>query len=274
MNIDLDIFVEEFRTDLAGGDRTSTALGLEGRRLEGLVVAREPLVVAGSELCQALPERLGLDIHVECKLADGARAEAGTGLARLTGDAAHILALERTLLNALTRLCSIATETRRWVDALPDHVELLDTRKTTPGLRRWERIAFAAGGGTNHRFSLADAIMIKDNHIAAVGSLREAVRRAVEAAPPGVRIACEVENLEQADKALLVGATALLVDNAPPETWPEYWQRVPENVPLEFSGGIGFDTLARIPAPPRRIWISASRPVFAPPAVDLGFDIA
>jgi nicotinate-nucleotide pyrophosphorylase (carboxylating) len=269
---DLDPFLREFRMDTAGGDRTTAALGLHDQRGAALLRARQPLTPAGLALIEALPTALHLDLVGDVRAADGKAVPAGATLARLQGALPDLLALERTLLNALQWLSGIATETAAWVAALPAGVTLLDTRKTHPGLRAWERLAFRAGGGCNHRFNLADAIMLKDNHIAAVGSAQRAVELAVAACPPGVRVTCEVESIEEALAAVAAGAGALLIDNEPPAHWPLYWDALPAHVNLEFSGGVVRDTLAAIPQPPRPIWISSSRPVMAAQAVDIGLD--
>lgn len=272
MNPDLRPFIEEFRADTAGGDRTTAALALTNDRGAAVLRLREDGVPAGLALIEGLPEALGLDLDASRLAEDGVRQSAGAVLGRLRGALPDLLALERTLLNGLQWLSGIATETRHWVDALPPGVILLDTRKTHPGLRAWERLAFRAGGGTNHRFNLADAIMLKDNHIAAVGDVGEAVRRAVAACPPGVLVTCEVESLVQAEAAVAAGAGALLVDNEPPEHWPRYWGALPDHVRLEFSGGVVRETLPLIPRPPRTIWISSSRTVFAARSIDIGLD--
>lgn len=269
---DLDPFLREFRMDTTGGDRTTAALGLADRRGAATLRAREPMTPAGLGLITALPQALGLDLTGVAAAQDGVAVDRGAPLGRLEGSLPDLLAVERTLLNALQWLSGIATETAAWVAALPAGVTLLDTRKTHPGLRAWERLAFRAGGGANHRFNLADAIMIKDNHIAAVGSAAEAVRRAAAACPPGVLVTCEVESLPEAQAAVAAGAGALLIDNEPPERWSRYWEDLPPHVRLEFSGGVVRDTLSAIPKPPRPVWISSSRPVMAARAVDIGLD--
>lgn len=269
----LDALIAEYYSDAGSGDRTTTALGLAGRQIEAALVAREDAVAACSDLAAALPAALGLDVAATDLCADGEALAPGALVARLHGNAAQILALERTLLNALQLLLGIARETRRWVSALPPGVRLLDTRKTHPGLRGLERRAVRAGGGYNHRFNLADAIMIKDNHIALVGAVGEAVRRAVALAPPGVRVQCEVESLAAAQEAVAAGAEALLVDNEPIEEWPLYWDTLPAHVVLEFSGGITFSDLARIPPPPRPVFVSSSQTVMAARPADIGLDI-
>ncbi len=273
MNLaDLDPFLREFRMDTAGGDRTTAALRLEGQRGTAVLRARQPMVPAGLSLIEALPKALHLDLVGDLHGTDGVAVAQGAALAHIEGALPDLLALERTLLNALQWLSGIATETAAWVSALPAGVTLLDTRKTHPGLRAWERLAFRAGGGCNHRFNLADAIMLKDNHIAAVGSVGKAVELAMAVCPPGVRVTCEVESLEDAIAAVKAGAGALLIDNEPPVRWPLYWDALPAHVNLEFSGGVVRDTLAAIPPPPRPVWISSSRPVMAAQAADIGLD--
>lgn len=270
---DLEPFIREFRLDTLGGDRTSACTIPAQATMRAIIVAREPLVVTATTLIAALPQALHLNIETSLLVTDGQRLNPGDTLAQLNGSARDILALERTLLNGLQILCGIASETARWVKALPANVTLLDTRKTHPGLRMWERLAVQAGGGANHRFNLADTVLIKDNHLAIGGGVKTAVENAVKLAGSGVKIICEVENLKDAETAIAAGANGLLVDNVPVDLWPAYWQKTPATVSLEFSGGIDFEHLAKIPAPPRSIAISTSKTIFAARAVDISLDV-
>ena len=271
--LDISPFVQEFRQDTLGGDRTSQITIPPGTRLCGDIRCRQPIVATATALISELPTALNLDLAASIIAPDGARLEANALVGQLSGDAIHLLALERTLLNALQILCGIATETARWVDALPANITLLDTRKTHPLLRTWERLAVRSGGGRNHRYNLADTVLIKDNHLIAGDGVATAVGNAVAAAGHSCRILCEVESLDQAKEAVAAGVHGLLIDNVAPSQWPDYWDSLPERISLEFSGGITFDTLETIPAPPRRIWISTSKIVLGANAVDLGLDI-
>jgi nicotinate-nucleotide pyrophosphorylase (carboxylating) len=163
---------------------------------------------------------------------------------RIRGRYASILTAERTALNFLGRLCGIATQTRRLVDLVADlPVQLVDTRKTTPGWRLLEKYAVAVGGGSNHRVGLYDAVLVKDNHIAAAGGFDPAVERAVAKAPDGVAVQIEVESEEMADRAVELGCRFLLLDNLSPETIGRIVTRHAPGVVLEASGGIGPDNL-------------------------------
>lgn len=268
---DASVFIDELLHDLAGGDRTTDAVLPPDATLTAELRARQPLVPCGLVLAERLIRALSLDVRCEWRTSDGVPLKQPTTLGTLTGCARDILALERTLLNALQHLSAIATETHRWVRQLPENVVLLDTRKTTAGLRAWQRYAVRCGGGRNHRYNLADTIMIKDNHIRAVGDLETCVRRAAEHRHP-VRIICEVESLTAARVAVSAGAHGLLIDNVAPDGWPAYWDALPDDVTLEFSGGLTFDDLPAIPTPPRTIWISTSRTVIGAPPVDIGLD--
>jgi nicotinate-nucleotide pyrophosphorylase (carboxylating) len=150
---------------------------------------------------------------------------------------------------------------------------LLDTRKSPPGLLPLAKEAFRDGGGVNHRFTLSDQILIKDNHIALVGSVREAVLRGVAHAPPGCAVICEVRSVEEALEAVSAGAKGILVDNQPPKVWESFYRVVPPEVELEFSGGIRYTHLREIPPPPRPIWISSSYPILSAPPLDLSLEL-
>lgn len=266
-------FIEQFYEDCPGFDRTTHALSLRGKARGDLIAGREG-VISGSELIGLLPSALGLAITSRIEIPSGTKVQKGERIARLEGEIAHLLALERTLLNALMLLSGIATKTRRFIERLPERVRLLDTRKTIPGLGPWVKKAFRDGGGYTHRFSLADQILIKDNHIAVIGSVRKAVERAKRYATPGVRIICEVRSLQQAREAVKAGATSLLVDNLPPERWQSFWSAFPPSIELEFSGGIREEILPRIPTPPREIWVSTSEPIMSAPALDISLETA
>lgn len=268
----LDPFLAQFYEDYPGYDRTTFALGIRGRG-QGEIVTRAAGVISGVELCALLPRALSLTVEADVLVQSGARIEAGTRVAILRGEISHLLALERTLLNALMVLSGVATATRRFVNQLPPGVRLLDTRKTIPGLTQWVKKAVRDGGGYTHRYSLADQILIKDNHIAALGSLKKAVALALNRATPGVRVICEVRTLKEAEEAHRAGVQALLIDNVPPEQWPKFWERLPPSVELEFSGGIREENLRLIPRPPRPIWISTSAFIMSAQALDLAFEL-
>jgi nicotinate-nucleotide pyrophosphorylase (carboxylating) len=232
--------------DLAGGDITTQALLVETTASEALVSAKQDLVLSGSEIFAATFYAVDGGVVVQALAEDGAKVEAGSELFRIIGRAGSLLMAERTALNFLQRLSGVATLTQRYVAAIPEGsaLRIADTRKTTPGLRLLERAAVRDGGGHNHRNSLSSAIMIKDNHIAAVGNLTEAVLRAKAKAPHTSRIEVEVDSLEALDEALAQSVDLLLLDNFDPEALKTAVAMARGKALIEVSGGI---TLERIP---------------------------
>lgn len=234
----LDLALNE---DIGKGDLTS-ALTVDPERVgRARIEARQDLVVCGLPIARAVFERVDPELSVESApgVEEGERAAAGVPLLRIHGRYASILTAERTALNFMGRLCGIASQTRRLVDAVSDTgAELVDTRKTTPGWRRLEKYAVAVGGGSNHRIGLFDAVLVKDNHIAAAGSLDAAVERALAKAPEGIPIQVEVESESMADRAVELGCRFLLLDNLDPATLRRIVTRHGGTVLLEASGGI------------------------------------
>jgi len=231
--------------DIGPGDATSCALIEAAATGVARIEAREALRVCGLELAAEVFLRCGASL--DRSSTDGADAEPGDVVATIRGPARAILAGERTALNFLQRLSGIATLTRRFCAAVAETGALiLDTRKTTPGWRLIEKYAVRCGGGTNHRSGLYDGILIKDNHIAAVGSVKAAVERARSRGPLALAVQVEIESLEQARAALEAGADALLVDNLPPPHIAEIVGLVAGRVPVEASGGITLETVHEI----------------------------
>ena len=197
--------------------------------------------MAGLPVAALVFQELEPAARLEACVAEGAWVEAGAVLARVHGRAATLLGGERVALNFLQRLSGIATATRRAVDAVAGTGALItDTRKTTPGLRELEKYAVRVGGGVNHRTSLADAVLFKDNHWAMLGNTRLA--EALARAPQGVPVIVEVETPEQLEAARAAGVTRILVDNQPPERLAEWVRRVGPDVAIEASGGITPET--------------------------------
>ena len=230
--------------DVGTGDLTTQYVVPADATCTAEVVVKEAGVVCGLTVVEEVFHRLDPDLRFEALAADGDRIEGPTRVARLEGRAAPILTGERTALNFLGRLSGIATLTRRFADAVEGTgAQILDTRKTTPGLRALEKHAVECGGGRNHRFGLYDAILIKDNHLAVAHSLRDAVQRASGA---GVTVQVEVDTLEQLREALEAGADAILLDNMPPPLLREAVQITAGRATLEASGGITLDTIRAI----------------------------
>jgi nicotinate-nucleotide pyrophosphorylase (carboxylating) len=239
----LDLALAE---DVGPGDLTSEIVVDAARAGQARVEARAPMVVCGLPIVRAVFEAVdpALEIDGVPGIGDGSRVEAGQVLLRIRGHYRSILTAERTALNFLGRLCGIASLTRSLVDRVADlGVALVDTRKTTPGWRVLEKYAVATGGGVNHRVGLYDAVLVKDNHIAAAGSLDAAVERALLKTPEGVAVQIEVESEAMADRAVELGARFLLLDNLDPDTIRRIVARHAPAVVLEASGGIGAQNL-------------------------------
>jgi nicotinate-nucleotide pyrophosphorylase (carboxylating) len=243
----LDLAVEE---DVGRGDATSAAVIDESQEAEAELIARERAVICGLGVVEAVFTRFDWRTRVRMKVADGDPAQAGTVVASVRGPAAALLAGERTALNFLQHLSGIATVTQAYVAAADGaKVRVTDTRKTTPGLRALEKYAVRVGGGANHRSDLASGILIKDNHIALVGSVREAVRRARTNAPHTLRVVVEVDTLAQLDEAIEAGAEGILLDNFQTRDLVDAVKRVRERRPqtvIEASGGVTLDRIHEI----------------------------
>ena len=271
---DLDRFVREtLAEDLGrGGDITSAAVIPEDARFTGVMDSRDEIVVAGLWIAEAFFRALDPGAKVERAVEDGAAAEAGDILMRVSGKARALLTAERSALNTVQHLSGIAALTRLYVEAIAGTgAILLDTRKTLPGLRVLEKYATRMGGAQNYRMGLWDAAMIKDNHIAVAGSIGEAVRRAVAA---GIaRIIVEVDRFDQIEPAIQAGATHLLLDNMGPAALREAVAQVAGRVPTEASGGITLDNI-RAAAETGVTYVSVGRITQSAPAVDIGLDFA
>jgi nicotinate-nucleotide pyrophosphorylase (carboxylating) len=239
----IDRFIDE---DVGRGDITTRSLITPDATGSAHIEARERAIVAGLDAAVLCFDVFGDDISWECRTADGDEVAAGEVLAQIEGSMRAILTAERTALNLLGRLCGVATLTRQFVDAVMGiPVRLVDTRKTTPGLRVLEKQAVRTGGGYNHRFGLDDGILIKDNHLAAVGSITEAITRMRQHAPHSLLIEVEVQDLHGLDEALAAGAQAVLLDNMTPEQVREAVAHAGGKALLEASGGV---TLANVRA--------------------------
>jgi nicotinate-nucleotide pyrophosphorylase (carboxylating) len=259
--------------DLGRGDITTDACvppELEGA---ALLVAREPLVLAGLMVVEAVYAAVDPGVRVEPRARDGERLERGAVAARIAGKAASILKGERVALNFVQRASGIATKTRRFVDALPpgSRTRITDTRKTTPGLRALERYAVRCGGGHNHRDDLSSAVLIKDNHIAAAGGVRIAIERARAHAPHTSRIECEVESFEQLEEALEAGVDVVLLDNFDDAMLARAVEKVAGRAMVEVSGGVTLERVGAIAAAGVDV-ISAGELTHSAPAVDLALD--
>jgi nicotinate-nucleotide pyrophosphorylase (carboxylating) len=233
--------------DIGSGDVTTLSIIPADQRASAVVFGREPFVVSGSKPFRKIFELLDPEIRIDCPFPDGERIEPNVVVFRLEGRVRALLTGERTALNFAQRLSGIATLTRKMADAIiGTGCRLLDTRKTSPLWRSLEKEAVRHGGGRNHRFGLADGILIKDNHIAATGSIRESVRRARENAPHTLRVEIEVENIDQLNEAMASGADAVLLDNFTLDMLKEAVEIAKDRVILEASGGVNLQTVRAI----------------------------
>ena len=229
------------------GDVTSQACIPAEARLSAVFAARKPGVIAGLACIRLAVAELDPFAEVRLLAADGEVVATGAKLAWVEGNARALLSAERTALNLLGRLSGIATLTRAYVQAVAGAgAKIVDTRKTTPGLRALEKYAVRCGGGVNHRFGLDDAILIKDNHVAACGSVGEALRRATAAAGHLMKVEIEVDSLEQLDEALAGAPDVIMLDNFSLADLAEAVRRVAGRVTLEASGGGTLETVRAI----------------------------
>jgi len=233
--------------DIGSGDVTTLAVIPPEQESSAVVFGREPFVLSGSYAFRRIFELLDPEVTVESLVGDGEKTDVNVPVFRLRGRARTLLTGERTALNFAQRLCGIATLTRKMADAIAGTgCRLLDTRKTTPLWRQFEKAAVRHGGGKNHRFGLSDGILIKDNHIAAAGNVSEAVARARASAPHGLKIEVEVEDLDQLDEAIAAGADIVLLDNFSVELLRAAVGKAGGRVILEASGGITLDTIRSV----------------------------
>jgi nicotinate-nucleotide pyrophosphorylase (carboxylating) len=233
--------------DIHTGDITTLAMLPTPRRMRARLVAKEPLVVAGLAVARRVFAKLDPSTEFTPAFADGDRVEPGQVLARLEGDAAALLQGERVSLNLLQRMCGIATQTAAFVKELDGtQARVVDTRKTTPGLRVLEKYAVRVGGGTNHRTGLYDGVLIKENHIAAAGGIAEAVRRARAYIPHTLKIEVETETLDQVRQALDAGADIIMLDNMSLEQMSEAVALIAKRALVEASGGVNLSTIRAI----------------------------
>jgi len=242
-----DLIQRALDEDLGAGDLTSRAVVPEGSLATGVVISKADGVVAGVDVAAAVFAAVDRDLTVERRAADGDRVAPGDELLALRGDARAILAAERVALNLLGRLSGVATLTARYVAAIEGTgTRILDTRKTTPGMRALEKAAVVAGGGISHRFGLYDAILVKENHVRVAGGVGEAARCALAGAPDGVTVEIEVESLDELDEALAAGVGRVLLDNMDPAVLRTAVDRTAGRAELEASGGITLETVRAV----------------------------
>jgi nicotinate-nucleotide pyrophosphorylase (carboxylating) len=251
LNVDLELVRAALREDIGSGDATTLATVPENSIASAVMVAREPLVVCGLELAEAVFHEVCPAIEIQREADDGQRVNRGAVLLRLRGPARGLLTAERVALNFVQRLCGIATLTSRFVEMIAGtSAKILDTRKTTPGLRVLEKYAVTKGGGVNYRIGLYDQILIKDNHLEALrleppNAIEAAVRRA-RAQYPQLKVEVEADNLEQVQQALLARADYILLDNMSVEDLRAAVWLVNGKAKTEASGGVSLPTVRAI----------------------------
>ena len=266
-----DLVARALAEDIGTGDVTSRVVVDEHQRARGTLLAKAPLVVAGLDVCAEVFRQCEPDVVFEVRWGDGGHVDAGETLAVVTGRARALLTAERTALNLLQRLSGIATLTAAFVAAAGGRITVLDTRKTTPLWRALEKYAVRCGGGTNHRFGLDDAILIKDNHKRLAGGITPAVTRAL-AARTGLTVEVEVETLAELDEALAAGATAVLLDNFTTYDLRQAITRVGGRARTEISGGVTRDRLPELATTGADV-VSVGALTHSAPAVDVSFEL-
>jgi nicotinate-nucleotide pyrophosphorylase (carboxylating) len=264
----LDEIDRALEEDVGSGDITTAAVVPEGVRARAVIELREAGVPAGLQVAKAVFARLDPDLLFTALAREGAWRDPGP-LAEVSGPAAAILTGERVALNFLGRLSGIATLTARFVQAVEGTgARILDTRKTTPGLRALEKDAVRVGGGTNHRRGLYDAVLVKENHSALAGGVGEATRHALAAAPSGVTVEVECASLAEVGEALEAGAGRLLLDNMDPQELRRAVELVDGRAALEASGGVTLENVRAV-AESGVDWISVGALTHSAPALDV-----
>lgn len=246
--LSLDRLIEQaLLEDIHTGDITTQAVVPGKRQASARLIAKEPLVLAGIHVAEMVFRKLDPLMKFTVRIPEGTTAGTGDVLAAIEGNAADLLMAERVALNLLQRMCGIATLTSRYVEAVSGtKARIVDTRKTTPGLREIEKYAVRVGGGINHRSGLYDGVLIKENHIAAAGGIGEAVRRARAYIPHTLKIEIETETPEQVGEALTAGADIIMLDNMDCDTMRNCVSLIAGRALVEASGGVNLDTVRAI----------------------------
>ena len=257
--------------DLGAGDVTTDAIVLPTQRARGLFMAKSDCVLAGLDVAFETFRQLEAGVEVTARKQDGERCQNGEEIAEIIGLARTLLIAERTALNFLQRLSGIATQARLFVEAADGRITVLDTRKTTPTLRALEKYAVLAGGATNHRLGLFDAVLIKDNHVRLAGGVKAAVSQA-RARQPHMPVEVEAQSLAQVDEALCAGADIVLADNLSIDEVRETVRRAAGRAKVEISGGVTLDRLAELAATGAD-FVSAGALTHSAPSVDISFEI-
>ena len=244
-----DFIKRAFQEDIGTGDITTNSTVLVGTQISGKFIAKESGIICGLHVAKAIFEYADENIELKANFIDGDNVKKGDIIATIKGDAASVLKGERLALNLMQRMSGIATNTNEAVKQVEGYkAKIVDTRKTTPGLRVFEKYAVKAGGGSNHRFNLADGVLIKDNHIKAAGGITKAIELAKKNAPHTLKVEIEVETIEQLNEALKAGADIIMLDNMDNATMADAVKIVDGRAVLEASGNMGEKSLKDVAA--------------------------
>lgn len=266
----IDLALEE---DAGLGDVTSRAIFSASHRSNAFIEARQDLVACGLDVAARVFAKVDAALKVQLTARDGDRVKSGGVVLRVSGPTASLLTAERTALNFLQRLSGVATQARKFVAAVSGTgVRIADTRKTTPGWRALEKYAVRCGGGANHRSSLGEHVLIKDNHVAAAGSLTKAVQRCRAAAPHSAKIEVETTTLAEVREAIRAGAEVILLDNMTPPQIRAAVALIGGAAVVEVSGGVRYDTLRDFALPGVDV-ISIGALTHSAPAADLSLTV-
>ncbi len=266
-----DVVRRALEEDVRTGDITTDATVPASQQARGVFLVKADCVLAGIDIALEAFRQLEPHIRTDLKRQDGDACRAGDAVAEVVGPARVLLVAERTALNFLQRLSGIATRARRFVDAAGGRLTVLDTRKTTPTLRALEKYAVRAGGATNHRVGLFDAVLIKDNHIRLAGGVRPAIDRA-RAHNPGLPIEVEAQTLAEVDQALACGVERILVDNMATVDIADAVARTEGRAKIEISGGVTLDRIPELSATGAD-FVSIGALTHSAPAIDISFEI-
>jgi nicotinate-nucleotide pyrophosphorylase (carboxylating) len=266
-----DIVARALAEDVGSGDVTTLATVAAAQQARGILLAKSECVVAGLDAALDAFRQLQPSITATLRKQDGDRVVPGETIGEVRGLARTLLIGERTALNLLQRLSGVATLTRRFVDAAAGRITVLDTRKTTPLFRALEKYAVVAGGGTNHRIGLFDAVLIKDNHVRLAGGVAAAVELS-RAANPSLSIEVETQTLEEVDEAVRAGADIILLDNMTLDQIRAAVARIAGRAKTEISGGVTLDRMPAL-AETGATYVSVGALTHSAPAADISFEI-
>jgi nicotinate-nucleotide pyrophosphorylase (carboxylating) len=266
-----DLVRRALEEDLGSGDITTNATVSLSQRARGVFVVKSPCVLAGMPIALEAFRQLEPSVQAAAHRLEGERCAPGDKVGEVVGSARTLLSAERTALNFLQRLSGVATMAQRFVDAARGRTIVLDTRKTTPTLRRIEKYAVLAGGARNHRRGLFDAILIKDNHVRLAGGVKEAIAR-VRASHPDLPLEVEAQSLPEVDEALDAGADVVLADNLSLDEIRETVKRAQNRAKVEISGGVTLDRVEEL-ASSGADYVSVGALTHSAPAADISFEI-